>query len=60
MSSQTTPPPSFTKPTPRVKALARPEDPGGTEDVCYSDILLNVPTELFKLDELQQVLNMTS
>ena len=45
---------------PRKKAVARPEDPGGVEDICYAEILLSVPTELFKLDGLQSILNLTT
>ena len=45
---------------PRKKAVARPEDPGGVEDICYAEILLSVPTELFKLEGLQSILNLTT
>lgn len=45
---------------PRTKAVARPEEPDGVEDVCYDDIVVTVPTQLFKLDGLHQVLNLTT
>ena len=43
-----------------MKAVARPEEPDGVEDVCYGEISVTVPTQLFKLNELHQVLNMAT
>eukprot|EP00803_Ostreobium_quekettii_P009103 evm.model.scf_330.6 EVM.evm.TU.scf_330.6 scf_330:47142-53594(-) len=42
----------------KLKAKAKPEGPGGVEDCCGGDVMVTVPTDLFKLGSLHDVLNL--
>ena len=41
----------------KLKAKAKPEGPGGVEDCYGGDVSVTVPTDLFKLSSLHDVLN---
>ncbi|GMH32598.1 hypothetical protein BSKO_00432 [Bryopsis sp. KO-2023] len=50
--------PGQTKSGSKLKAVAKPEGPGGVEDCFGGDVQITVPTDLFKLKDLHSVLNL--